>query len=187
MMSTTATRHRFAVTDFERMADVGILRDEDRVELIAGEIIEMSPIGARHVACVLALTELLSGSMRPDVVVSVQNPIRLTQESQPQPDIAVLRRRSYHDRLPTAADALLVIEVADRSVDYDRTIKFPLYAAAGIAEAWLADLAVGRIERHTMPSAGGYRQMAWPGLGNTLDSSVLPAVVIPVSPILASE
>ncbi len=127
-------RRRFTVDEYEQMAVSGILHEEDRVELVAGEIIEMSPIGIRHMQCVNRLTRLLSRLLADDVIVSARNPIQLSDNSQPQPDIAIIYDRNYQ-AIPTAADTPIVIEVADSSRDYDRGFTFAIYAAAGIAEA----------------------------------------------------
>lgn len=179
---TEVRRHRFTAEDYERMAGAGILTEDDRVELIAGEIIEMSPIGDRHVGAVNRLTRLLSRVVGDDALVSVQNPIRLATDSQPQPDLAVVRGgvRGIAD----AADVLLVIEVADTSREYDRGTKLPLYAAAGIAEAWLVDLVAGTIERHTEPRDGRYRLIVLAGRGESVASTVLPAITLPVDAII---
>ena len=177
---TAMSRYRFTATDYERMIAAGILAADDRLEMIAGEIVTMSPIGARNVACVMALTELLSSAAAGTARVGVQNPILLPNNSVPQPDITVVRRRSYTASLPTVADVLLVVEVADSSLGYDRATKLPLYAAAGIPEAWLIDLAAETIERHTEPRSGRYRLVAHAGPGDTLPSLALPALFIAV-------
>ncbi len=114
----------------------------------------------------------------------MQNPIRLAGGSEPQPDLALVKRRRYRQTHPTAADVLLVIEVADTSLAYDRTVKLPLYAEAGVAEAWLIDLVNDTIERHTDPRGGRYRQVAIAGRGESLASTVLPAVAIAVDAVL---
>ena len=127
---------------------------------------------------------LLSRQLGDDALVSVQNPLRLSDDDEPQPDLAVLRDRDYGDAVPTAADALLVIEVADTSRDADRNTKLPLYAAAGIAEAWLVDLVAESIERHTEPRANGYRLIARAGRGESLASTVLPALTLVADAVL---
>src|SRR5207248_8724175 len=149
----SVVRYRFTVEDYHRMAEAGILGEDDRVELIAGEVVEMGPVGPVHVACVALLNTLLATQIGPDVLISVQSPIRLPDNTEPQPDLALLRRRVYRAALPGPADALLVIEVADTSRDYDRTIKLPRYAAAGIPESWLLDLVARRLERQSDPRA----------------------------------
>ncbi len=177
-----ARPRRFTVEDYHRMAEAGILAEDDRVELIAGEIVEMSPIGQRHIRAVNRLTRLLHQLCGDDVTISVQNPIRLADNSEPEPDIVVLR--GTDGGTANVADVLLVIEVAETSRDYDRNVKFPMYAVAGIPESWLFDLAGVAIERHSEPSADGYRLIARAGRGESLTSTVLPGVTFSVDAIL---
>ncbi|MDQ6602570.1 MAG: Uma2 family endonuclease [Chloroflexota bacterium] len=181
---TEATRRRFTIAEYQRMAEIGILTENERVELLAGEILYMSPIGARHVACMIALDELLHNTVGRDTAISAQNPIQMDDATMPQPDLTVLRRRSYATSLPTVADILLVIEVSDSTLAHDRGTKLPLYAAAGIAEAWIIDLAAETVERHTDPRGGSYRLVASARPGESLASIVLPALAIPVTDIL---
>ena len=135
----TPSRRRFTVDEFHRMAEAGILAEDERVELIKGDIVKMAAIGIRHMVAVNAFGEVLYGLVQREGIVSVQNPIKLSNDGEPQPDVAVLRRRRYAV-LPTSEDVLFLIQVADSTLDYDREIKLPLYAAAGISEVWLADL-----------------------------------------------
>lgn len=130
------------------------------------------------------LTNLLVKQIGHATVIDVQNPIRLDDDSMPLPDLAVLRPRNYLSALPAPADVLPLIEVADSSRDYDRGTKFPRYAAAGIAEAWLIDLAAGIVERHSEPRDGLYRQITLARAGDTLASTVLPELTIPVDGVL---
>ncbi|MCA1667804.1 MAG: Uma2 family endonuclease [Thermomicrobia bacterium] len=176
-MAMVMPRRRFTVDEYEQMAVSGILHEDDRVELIAGEIIEMSPIGVRHMNCVNRLNQILNRLLPDDVVISIQNPILLSDNSQPQPDLVILYDRNYQT-VPTAADAPVVIEVADSSRDHDRGFKFPIYAAAGIAEAWLIDLTAETIERHTEPHDGRYRFIALAGRGESLPSTIFPTVTL---------
>jgi len=183
-MAAPLPHYRFTVADYEQMVAAGILDEDDRVELIDGEIIAMSPIGPRHAHCVTLLTRLLSRQVPEDVLLAVQNPIRLPDDSEPQPDVALLRFSDYSRMLPTPDDVLVVIEVADTSRGYDRDTKLPLYAAAGIAEAWLVDLAANRIERHTEPGADGYQTIIRAGRGAVVASVAVPALVVPVDAVL---
>ena len=155
-MALPMPRFRFTVEEYEQMAQVGILTEEDRVELIGGEIVAMSPIGARHAYSVTALIELLVLQKPADVTVTAQNPIRLPDDSEPQPDITVMRAGDYRRSLPTDDNVLIVIEVSDSTRDYDRQTKLPLYAAVRIPEVWIVDLTAHWIERHTDPGDGGY-------------------------------
>jgi Uma2 family endonuclease len=143
----------------------------------------MSPIRDPHVRAINHLNEFmvvrLAGG---EVTVSIQNPIRLSDDTEPQPDLAVLRGRGRG--VANAADVLLVIEVADTSRRYDRNVKLPLYAAAEIPEAWLVDLVARTIERHTEPHNGRYRQITIAGCGESLASTVLPAIILPVDAVV---
>ena len=156
-MSSTAEdlihRHRYTVEDYYRMVEVGILAPDARVELIEGEVIEMPPIGAPHAAVVTDLQNLLIGAVGGDAIVRVQNPVRLGLHDEPQPDIALVKppASKYRRRHPAAADVLLLIEVVDTSLRYDREVKLPLYGRKGIPETWLLDLV--RRELHSLPPA----------------------------------
>jgi Uma2 family endonuclease len=181
-MAMVMPRRRFTVDEYEQMAVSGILHEDTRVELVAGEIIEMRPIGVRHMQCVNRLARMLSRLLLDDVMVSVQNPIRLSDNSQPQPDIAIIYDRDYQ-AVPTATDTPVVIEVADSSRDHDRGVKFPLYAAAAIAEAWLIDLTTETIERHSDPENGHYRLIALANHGESLVSTRLPTLTLAVDTV----
>lgn len=166
------------------MAEAWILHEDDRVELLEGEIVEMSPVGGRHARCVTELTRELISLVGEDVRVSPQNPVRLDEHQEPQPDVAVLRagERYQAGELPEPEDVLLLIEVTDTSLASDRDVKLPLCARAGIAEVWLVDLNVDLIERHTEPSENGYRLLRRAGRGETLESVVLPTLTLRSTP-----
>ena len=119
-------RRRFTVDEYHRMAEAGILREDDRVELLGGEIVEMSPIGGRHAACVREINHLLGRQLGDELRVDVQSPVRLSEEEEPQPDLAVIRARDYAGSLSIPEDVLLLIEVADTSLAYDRGVKLPI-------------------------------------------------------------
>ena len=134
-MTLQVEKRLFTIEDYYRMAETGILRRDDRVELIRGEIVRMSPVGSLHAACVKRTAAEFFGIVGTDAIVSVQDPIRLAaQNSEPEPDISLLRpkRDYYASAHPTPADVLLVVEVSDSSLDYDRAVKLQLYAEAGI-------------------------------------------------------
>jgi Uma2 family endonuclease len=158
MMSAQHEPRRFNVTEYYQMAEAGVLRPDDRVELIEGEVIKMSPIGSKHAACVKRLNGLLVGRFGPKAV-SVQDPVRLNDYSEPEPDIALLNARDdyYELRHPTAADTRLVIEVADTTVLTDRNRKIPVYARAGVPEVWLVNLPAQTIEVFSNPREGVYQ------------------------------
>jgi Uma2 family endonuclease len=154
-------RRLFTREEYHRMAEVGILKETDRVELIRGEIVEMSPIGRRHYAFVNNLGQLLILRLGGRAIVAVQGPIALADDTEPEPDLAVIRRRtpSYKEREAFADDAFLLIEVADSSLAYDRSTKLRLYAAAGIPEYWVVNCVTESIEVHRAPHTDGYREV----------------------------
>ncbi|HYY59553.1 MAG TPA: Uma2 family endonuclease [Pyrinomonadaceae bacterium] len=158
-MAQQLAKHWITVDEYERMGEAGIWTKDSRLELLEGEIYEISPIGSRHAACVSFLGNLLNRQLGDKLIVSTQDPIRLDDFSEPQPDIALLRWRDdfYRHAHPQPADVLLVIEVADTTVDSDRLIKIPLYAKAGIKEVWLVNLPEEKIELYAEPSGGAYQ------------------------------
>ena len=157
MSTMTRDSHRFRVADYERMVAHGLLTEDDRCELIRGEIVKKRTIGDRHAACVERLNRILQRLVAERAIVSVQDPIRLA-DSVPEPDIALLRPRAdfYADGKPGPDDVLLVIEVADASLANDRAVNLPLYAENGIPAFWLVDLAGSTLEAHGDPVAGSY-------------------------------
>jgi Uma2 family endonuclease len=157
-MSRQLAKYWITVNEYERMGEAGIFHSDARLELLEGGIYEMSPIGSNHAACVDFLATMLTQLAQRNFIVRVQNPIRLDDFSEPQPDIALLRWRDdfYRHAHPTPADVLLVIEVADSTVESDRLYKMPLYAKAGIREAWLVNLPETRIEIYAEPAEGLY-------------------------------
>jgi Uma2 family endonuclease len=181
------TRRRFTVHDYHRMGEAGILHEDDRVELIEGEIVEMAAIGTTHFTCVNALTRLLVRGVGDEAIVSVQNPARLDEHSEPQPDLTVLRVRDYRESLPMPEDVLLLIEVSDTTLRYDRGVKLPLYARAGVREVWIVDLVGETIERHTDPSGTGYRQFERSQRGEKIESAALPKLAFRVDAVLGSS
>ncbi len=185
-MAVQLLRRRFTVDEYYRMADAGILHEDDRVELIDGEIVEMAPIGSRHAACVNRLAHLFSEKVSGRAIVSVQNPIHLGEHSEPQPDITLLSPQSdfYAGSHPRAADALLIVEVADTSRDYDREVKLPLYARSGVREVWLVDLEEDRVEVHREPAAGGYGVVRGVSRGEQLSPQSLSDVSLEANEVL---
>lgn len=159
-MATGLARKLWSIEEYERMIEQGILTKDNRVELIRGEIVEMAPIGLRHAACVSRLEEIFHEMLGRRVNVSVQNPIMLPNNSEPEPDLALFKRREdhYESRRPTEHDALLVVEVTDSALVTDRMDKVPLYAEAGISEVWLVNLDEGVLEVYADPIAGVYSE-----------------------------
>jgi len=182
-----ATRRRFTRTEYYRMAEAGILGEHDRVELIAGEIVEMSPIGRRHRAFVDNLNRLLARRLPDDAIVSVQGPLALADDTEPQPDLTVLRLRDvpYKHREAWAEDALLVIEVAETSLTYDRSTKLRLYAETRIVEYWVVDCLAETIEVHRDPGPRGYRDVRLVSGAATLRPQAFPDVELSTTDIFA--
>jgi len=179
-------RHRFSVAEYHQMAEAGIFGEDDRVELIAGEIVEMVPIGIRHASCVRRLIRLLSRGVGERAVVDIQNPLRLAEDSELQPDVVLLRPRAdlYAGSHPGPEDVLLLVEVAESSVDVDRDVKVPLYARAGVPEVWLVDLGGDRIEVYRQPSPRGYRDVRIARRGESVAPMALPELELPVEAVL---
>jgi Uma2 family endonuclease len=185
-MSVQVEKWIFTVDEYHRMSEAGILSETDQVELIEGEIIKMSPIGKYHAACVKRLNFLLNRRVGDYAIISVQDPIRLDDYSEPEPDIALLKPRDdfYAQELPTVEDVLLIIEVADSSVEYDRDVKLPLYAKAGISETWIANVRDDRIEAYSQPANGVYQKARIINRDEAISPEVLPKLVITVEEIL---
>ena len=182
------TRRRLDVESYYRMAETGILGAEDRVELIDGEIIDMSPIGSAHAGCVNRLIRGLAPvAGAGTAVLSVQSPLRLGSHDEPQPDIMLLRPRAddYATAHPGPSDVLLVIEVAASSLRFDRTTKLPLYARHEVPEVWIVDLAGAGIEVHREPQHGVYRRCERCARG-MLQPVLLPDVAIDVEALFES-
>jgi len=187
-MSVQLLRRKFTVGEYHKMAESGIFTEDDRVELIRGEIIEMSPIGTKHAACVNRLVNGLVQVLGQQVIVAAQNPIVLNNNSEPQPDVALLKRRDdfYQTAHPQAEDIFLVIEVADSTVMYDREEKIPLYAAANIIEVWLVDINQKIVEVYQQPTTAGYQVMEKFSQGGSLSILAFPDVNIAVNKILGN-
>ena len=175
----------FTVDSYRRLAELGILHQDDRVELVAGQVLEMTPIGDRHASCVRRLINLFAPNLRDVAVLDAQNPVVLGTHDAPQPDLTLLHRRpGGYATHPRAADVLLVVEVADTSLSYDREIKMPRYAAAGIPEAWLVDLVGDAVSVCRRPGSNGYGETVTVTRGETLRPLLLPGVAVAVDEIL---
>jgi Uma2 family endonuclease len=180
-------RRRFTVGEYERMGAAGVLGEDDRVELLDGEIVQMSPIGPVHATLVDRLNRLFVQLAGPDVVVRVQNPVRIGSYSEPEPDLVLAWPRDDGFLLghPRPEDVALLVEVADSSLPLDRGVKVPLYARAGIGEVWVVDPADRRILVHRDPVEDGYRT-TWVAAGtDRLQAAALPTVDIDVAELLA--
>ncbi|MDP9442171.1 MAG: Uma2 family endonuclease [Actinomycetota bacterium] len=154
------------------MAEAGVFGEDDRVELVEGEVIDMSPIGSRHAACVDRFNRLLVPALAVRAIVRVQSPVRLDDLSEPQPDLAVLRPRPdfYAGAHPGPDDVVVVVEVADTTSGWDRRVKVPLYGRAGVAEAWVVDLAEQVVYVFRGPGRDGYGEEVRLGRGERLEA-----------------
>ncbi len=177
------TRRPITVAEYYRMAEVGILGERDRVELIEGELIAISPIGTYHTGTVNKLTHSPVHAVGERAIVAVQNPVRLDDLSEPQPDFALLRPRPdfYRDAHARAADVLLLIEVADTSLNYDRAVKRALYARHAIPEFWIVDLTSAEVEVCRQPKADGYALVKRVGRDGAIEPELLPGVSVQAS------
>lgn len=155
------TKFRFSVQDYYLLRDVGILNATDQVELLDGEIVPMSPIQSPHAACVDWLTEWFIVHLHGKAIIRVQNPISLSDYSEPEPDLAIvkLQGRRYRDHHPRSKDVLILIEVADSLLKKDRDVKLPLYARAEVPEVWIVNLMDQVIEQFTLPKEGHYQKI----------------------------
>jgi Uma2 family endonuclease len=180
-------RHRLDVDDYYRMAETGILKHDERVELIDGEIIDMTPIGSAHAGKTNRLNRLVARAAADGLaLVSVQSPLRLDAYNEPEPDLMLLRPRDddYQASHPSAADVLLLVEISDSSLTYDRGAKLALYARAGVPEVWIVDIAGAAVEVYRQPKddAYGLRERRTSG---SLAPGLAPGVAIDVDALLA--
>lgn len=178
-------RKRFTVAEFERMAETGVLDADSRLELLDGEIFEMSPIHPPHAGCVHRLIRQF-GQLGERVVLSVQSPLVLDDQNVPQPDVMLLRPRHdlYATAHPRPADVLLLVEVADTTLRYDHEVKVPLYARAGVPEVWLVDLNSAQLHVFRDPTADGYRSQASLGRGESVAPEAVSGNRLEVAEIL---
>ena len=185
-MTVQLLRRRFTASEYQRMGQAGILGEDDRLELLEGEIVEMAPIGSRHQATVDRLNRLFSRRAADEAMVRVQGPVRLGGDSEPQPDLILLRRRSdfYASAHPGPDDVLLLVEVSDTSTEYDREVKLPLYARHGIVEVWLVGLEAGVVEVYRGPTAQGYQEVSQSQRGQGLSSEAFPHLELAVDEVL---
>ena len=174
-------RHRWTVRDYYRLASAGILNEDSRVELINGEVVDMAPIGSVHAFALNGLSRALFRRLGEQFLIRVQDPIHLDDHSEPQPDLVVAQDRNYSAGHPQAPDILLVVEVADTTLAYDRDIKVPLYARSGIPQVWLLDVNTKRLTVYLEPTAEGYRQVSTPGAEDSLE---VGGVVVPVGELV---
>jgi Uma2 family endonuclease len=185
-METETTKKLFTVDEYYRMADAGILAPHDRVELIDGEIVEMSPIGHRHITCVMKATRLFTKTFGDSVVASIQNPIQLNNYTEPEPDVVLLKPRAdcYEAKKLAPEDVLLIVEIAETSLRFDRKVKLPRYAAAGIPEFWIENLEDNVLLVYRNPVGNAYTTALTLHRGETISLAAFPDIVFKVEDFL---
>jgi Uma2 family endonuclease len=185
-MAVELARRRFTVDEYHRMGEVGILTRDDRVELIDGEIVEMTPIGPRHAFRVATLDRRFQTLLGDRAVVWVQMPVRLGPHHEPEPDLALLRPPlgRYANQLPGPEDVLLLVEVSETSLAYDRGVKLGMYAGAGVPEVWIMDLEGEAIEVYRTPTPTGYREHQRVTRGGRVAPDAFPDVPLPIDDVL---
>lgn len=179
-------RRLFTVDEYYRMAEAGILRRDERVELLNGEIWLMTAIGSKHFACVNTFNAWFVPALVGRAIVSVQNPVILSSRSAPQPDLALLHPRAdrYADGLPGPEYIFLLVEVSDTTLKYDRDRKLPLYAAAGIPEVWIVNLRAGSVLIGRDLSGAASRSVETVTREGTVSPAAFPDVVLQVKDLL---
>ena len=184
--ASAPTRRRFTVDEYYAMAKAGILTEKDKVELLDGDIIAMPPIGQWHSGHVNRFTRMLLPPLLERAVVSIQGPVRLNDMSEPEPDVMLLRPRAddYVGKMPVPEDVLLLIEVADTSVEYDRGVKLSAYARAEIAEVWIVVRKERRVEVYTGPGEGGYANVRRVGAEGKIAPGAFPDVELEVGKVV---
>lgn len=183
---STPTRRRFTVAEYYAIADAGILSETDRVELLDGDVIVMPPIGDWHAASVKGFNNTILPSLQGRAIIAVRDPERLGDDSEPQPDIMLLgwRDNFYRNGHATPGDVLLLIEVADSSVEFDRAVKLAAYARVGIPEVWTAARSERRIESYRGPVAGHYADVHYFGAGESASPQAFPDVIVEVDRVI---
>ncbi|MDQ5826273.1 MAG: Uma2 family endonuclease [Chloroflexota bacterium] len=185
-MVVQVERILFTSEQYEKMIEAGILGEGDNVELLKGEIVKMAPIGLRHAGCVARLTSIFTSNLGGSVILWPQNPIRLADDTEPEPDIALLRPKGdfYSNSRPEPQDVLLLVEVADTSLEKDRTVKVPMYAEAGIGLLWIVNLNEDVVEVYAAPGNGRYTEMSRVVRGETILLPLAGGISVTVDEIL---
>jgi Uma2 family endonuclease len=185
-MSVSVSRRLFKTQEFRDMIEAGVFQEDDRLELVDGEIVEMSPIGNRHSTCVRTLIEAFQ-QIGKRAHLDVQNPLGISDDNEFYPDVVLLKRRDdkYAAGVPQASDTILVIEVSDTTLQFDRSIKKPRYAAAGAPELWIVDLLGSRVWVHRKPLEGDYGEVFEARPGDVLKVPGMPDVEIPVAELVS--
>jgi Uma2 family endonuclease len=179
-------RRLFTIEEYDRFIEVGVLTEDDPVELINGEVIKMSPISSPHVGCVNRLNRLFSQRAGAEVILHIQNPIHIDKYSEPEPDVVLLKYRAdyYADSLPRPSDALLLIEVADTSLSYDPQVKVPLYAKAGVGEVWVVDVENRLVYVYRNPIKGKYQETIVIKPGDTIALATFLEMTVMVDEVI---
>jgi Uma2 family endonuclease len=187
-MESWPRRHRITVDEYHRMAEVGLLAPDARVELIEGEIIDMAPIGKDHTSIVDRLTRLFVRAVGDDAIVRIQGSVRLSQFSEPQPDVVLLKPRAdfYRNQFATGADTLLVIEVSDSTLRFDRDLKVPLFARHGVPEVWIVDVQGDRLLVFGALREDAYLLYDSIARPQAMPVMALPGVVVDLSSVFAA-
>lgn len=176
--------HRWSVAEYHQMAKYGLLDETDRVELIDGEMIDMAPIGSKHAFRVDSIARALQLAVGKALLVRVQNPLSLGDHSEPQPDIALVEDRNYADAHPTAEDVLLIVEVSDTTIAYDRDVKLGLYARHGVPEVWLLDLNARELTVYREPAEGQYRLIRKPTASEVVSPASVPDIALRLAEVM---
>lgn len=186
-MSVQMQRRLFTVQEYHLMGEAGVFGEDERVELIEGEIIEMAAIGTRHASCVNRLARRFSLIPEDMATFAIQNPIQLTERTEPQPDVVLLQSRAdyYATAHPIPSEVLLLVEVSDSTVDFDRDVKVPNYARSGIQEVWLWDLEANCLEVYRFPTANGYTSMQKFERGEQVSPLAFPEFAVSIDLILS--
>ncbi len=180
----SAVKHRFTVGEYHRMGEAGIFAEDDRVELIDGEVVEMTPISWRHAHCVRQLINILPGLVGDRYLVDAQNPIALGEHGEPQPDVVLLDGGLAAGRLPIPDEVALAVEVAESSLEFDRNVKLPWYGEAGIQEVWIANLRDDLMEVYSDPGPQGYRSTHRVGRGERIVSATVQGLALDLAQII---
>ena len=182
-MAIQVSKRLFTVDEYERMAEAGILTGDERVELVEGEIVRMAAKGSRHSACVSRITDLFYRYARQSAIVRVQDPVRISSQSELEPDVALLRLKDdfYASEHPQASDIYLLVEVSDTTLSYDRGVKLALYAKAGIREVWIVSLPEETIEVYAHPEGDNYRETRAARRGDMIEVQSVPGLALAVS------
>ncbi len=185
-MTALPKRKIFTVSEYHKMVDAGVFVGNSDFELIEGEIVKKMTVGDYHISCVNRLTMLLTPHLAGKAIVSIQNPVVIGELSEPEPDATILKFREdfYASGKATAEDVLLLIEVSDSSVKYDRDVKIPIYAEAEVSEVWLINLPRQMIEVYSKPEKGKYKNVEKIKKNQTIAPKFIPELKIKVTDIL---